>query len=371
MNRKLLIIILIIIILVVLVIVFSFQKKEEETIKIGFIAPFSGNSAVFGEVERTVIDIAVEEINNAGGVNGKKFKVIYEDGGCNQKDAINALYKLLLDPEIKIIMPLCSAETLAVAPITQERKILTFAAWVFHPDVSDAGSYIFRNSINDKVSAELLATAIRENYNRVGVIYEQTDYPVGLKNAFKQRFEDLGGEVVEESYLQDAKDMRTQITKLLAKNVEIVFINPNTPATGTIILKQLKEQGYQGEIYGNYIGSNPEIQKLTEAENMIFYSDPYIPDNEIKAHILEKYKEKTGGPPAFEYPALSRYDVVYVLKEAIENVGEDPTAIRDYLLSHSFTGALGDFHYDNNGDVIGINPSLYQIKNGEAILYEK
>jgi len=371
MNRKLLIVILIVIILIILIVVFSLQKPKEDVIKIGFILPLSGNAAIFGEVERTVTDIAVGEINSTGGINGKKIQVIYEDGGCNQKDAVSAVQKLLLDPDIKIIMPLCSAETLAVAPITQEKKILTFVAWANHPDISNTGSYIFRNAVSDELTGELLASTIREDYDKVGIIYEQTDYSVGLKNVFKQKFEELGGEVIEEGFLQDAKDMRTQITKLISENIDVIFVDPNTSIAGSIILKQLKEQGYNGEIYVNFIGSNPEIQKMPEVEGAIFYSDPYIPDNKIKKYVLEKYKEKTGKPPAFEYPALSRYDVLYVLKQAIENVGGDSTAIRDYLLSHSFTGALGEFYYDENGDVVGLKPSLYQIKNEKAILYEK
>ncbi|MFA5001128.1 MAG: ABC transporter substrate-binding protein [Candidatus Paceibacterota bacterium] len=341
--------------------------QKEEVIKIGFIGPLSGNSAVYGELMQNVVEITIKEINSIGGVNGKKLKVVYEDGKCNEKDAITAVQKLLMDPDIKIVLPVCATEVLGIAPTTQKNKILTYVAWSYHPDITNAGSYIFRNTISDRTIGELLATDIYKKEAHVGLISEQTDYPIGIKNVFTKKFKELGGTVYKENFLPDAKDMRVQIIKILSKNINVVFLNPNTPIAGTILLKQLKELGYKGTIYFNAVGSSPQIREMIEAQNILFYSDPYFSDNQLKKHILDKYFEENKSEPAFEYPVLSMYDVLYTLSGAIKNVGEDPTKIKEYLLSHNFTGAVGDFHYDENGDLVGAKPSLYQIKNGKQV----
>lgn len=367
-NLKISLIILVLVVLIINLLIFIPKQDNGNVIKIGFIGPLSGNSAVYGELVQNVVDITTKEINSAGGIDGKTIKVIYEDGGCNQKDAVTAIQKLLMDSDIKVVLPVCAAEVLGIAPITQKNEILTYVAWSYHPDITNAGSYIFRNTISDRIIGELLATDIYEKDRRVGIISEQTDYPIGIKNVFIRKFKELGGKVYEEDFLPDARDMRVQITKILSNDINVIFLNPNTPITGIILLRQLKEQGYEGTIYFNVVGSNSKIQEMIEAENVIFYSDPYFPDNQLKKHILDKYIEETKSNPSFEYPVLSMYDVLYTLKKAIENVGEDPTKIKEYLLSHNFTGAVGDFHYDKNGDLVGIKPSLYQIKNGKSIL---
>jgi len=370
MNKPTKIIItLIIVVIVVLIVLFSFQEKEEEIIKIGFIGPLTGFGTAWGIEQKNAVDIAVEEINNNGGINGRKIEILYQDGKCDGKEAATAAQKLINIDKVKILMPVCSAETLAVAPIAEENKVLVLAVWPTNPAVSDAGDYIFRNSYSDEDTAKVMAETIKKKYNRVAVITELTDYPVGVRDAFKKYFE---GDIFEEGYQPNSKDVRTQVTKLLFQKPEAILINPNSPATGLAVLQQLKELGFAGALYGNFFGSSSEVINAEEAQSMIFFADPVVEDNSIKKHLFSEYQQKYNKKPDFEFAVGATYDAIYILKQAIEKVGAEPDKIRDYLYNlKDFNGILGIYGFDEKGDIVGVFPAVKQIKNNEIIKYEE
>jgi len=344
--------------------------NEEGPIKIGFIGPLSGNAAIYGEVVLTPLEIAFDEINAAGGINGRKLKIIAEDGKCAVKEGTIAAQKLINIDKVKIIIPLCTGEVLATAPIAERNKVILFASWASAPSISDAGDYIFRNGISDTVTAELFSKTVIKNHQKIGIITEQSTYPIGVRDSFKKEFEALGGELVEVEFAQNANEAKTQITKLISKTPQAIFVNADTPATILMPLKHMKELGFKGQIYSNVVIGGEETIASPLADGTIFFTDPIIPENEAKKEIFRKFKEKTGHPPAFDFPIASTYDVAYILKEALEAVGEDPTAIKEYIYDmKEFSGALGTYHFDENGDTVGIKIMIKEIKNGKAIPY--
>ena len=116
----------------------------KETIRIGAIGPFTGDAAVYGQSEKNAIELAVQEINLDGGINGKKLEVIYEDGKCNGMDAATAAQKLINVDKVDIILGgVCSGETLAIAPLAEANEVLVFSSFSSSPDVTNAGDFIF------------------------------------------------------------------------------------------------------------------------------------------------------------------------------------------------------------------------------------
>lgn len=371
-RLKILLIVLILALLILTFVTIKYQgfiikDNNQEEITIGFILPLSGDAAVLGEVERRAADLAVKEINSQGGVSGKELRIIYEDGKCNGKDAVSAAYKLINIDNTDFLMSFCSSETLAVAPIAEENKKVLITAWASNSDISSAGDYTFRSAITDKATAELTAETMFKDYKKVGIISELTSYCTGLREGFKNKFESLEGDVVSEDYMQGEKDVRLQITKILSKNIDAIYVNPDTPTTGAAILKQLRELGFNKQIYGNFFAGSPEIQQMPQAEGLIFFADPYIKDNPIKNHFYKAYNKKYGENPSFEYPALSRYDDIYILVKAIENVGLNSTDVKNYLYGNEFIGSLGTYRFDENGDITGVSPGIKQILNGKAV----
>ncbi len=342
---------------------------KQEEITIGFIGPLTGDAAVFGEAERNIIELAVEEINQAGGINGTPISVIYEDGKCTEKDAVTAAHKLIEIDEVPIILAFCSAETLPIIPLTEAKGIIVFTAST-NPALSDMADGVFRASYSDHDIALVAAETIAKKAQKVGIIYELTTYPVGLKDAFAKEFEALGGIAYAEGFSQNEHDVRTHITKLLAQHPDAIFIDPDTPATGLSVLKQLNELRFNGTLYGNYFGSSSDIVSAPEADGLIFFADPVVEENELKQQVFQKYRMRYGENPQFEFFAATMYDSVYILKRALEVAGTNPDKVRDYLYDmENYTGLMGTYHFNEKGDAVGIRPNTKMIKGKQIVDY--
>ena len=175
--------------------------KEKDTIKLGVTIPLTGDLASFGTGEKDAMEIAAQEINSAGGINGKKLELVIEDTKCDAKEGISAANKLINIEKVSVIVgEVCSGSVLAMAPITEQSKTILFATAASSPKITNAGDYVFRDYPSDAYQGKFAA---EYSYNKlgkrkVGLLYMQIDYGIGVKDAFKNRFKELGGQVVSE-----------------------------------------------------------------------------------------------------------------------------------------------------------------------------
>lgn len=344
----------------------SGAASSQEPIKIGFIGPLTGNAVVVGIIEKRVIELAIEKINSEGGINGRLLEAIFEDGKCQGKEAATAASKLIEIDKVKILLVDCSSEVLAVAPISEKKGALLYTAYASHPTIATLGNLVLSNSYSDLDVGRAAAKEVMKSGRKAAVLYETTQYGLGLKDAFKQAFENQGGEVLEESFEVNSMDMRTQAQKIALAKPDAVFVDPDTPATGISALKQLREAGYTGPLFGNFFGSNKEVRGILESEGMVFFSDPPVPSGTQKDWLFNEYKTRYGEEPAFDYPAASRYDSMMILKQAIEKVGEDPAAIRKYIGQMEYSGILGAYRFNANGMRINATTGVKRIVDGEV-----
>jgi len=341
------------------------SELENAPIRMGFIGPLSGEAASFGVPEQRAIEIAVSEINDAGGIDGRMVEVIYEDGRCDGKAAATAAQKLLSIDGIKILHTDCSSESMAVAPLAADYDAFAITAYAMNPDIT--GSGLFRSGYSDAITGERAAEVIRAKHRDVAIIHEQSSYATGLMMAFRESFTARDGVVTVEGYPVGSKDVRTQLTLLLQKKPEAFFIDPDTPSTALAIIQQLRQLGYEGPLYGNFFGSSSAVQESGFAEGMIFFADPEAPAGSEKERLLVEYGRRYGGKPEFSYPFIARYDTMQLLFHAIDEVGDDPAAIKDYLHTMPvYRGILGDYKFDENGDNVYAQPVVLQIVNGEV-----
>ncbi len=357
--------VLTIVVLVIVGLALGASKKETTGIKIGFIGPLSGETATWGEEQKEAVEIAVAEANAK---SPNKMSVTYEDGKCDGKEAVSAAQKLLAYDKPDVLVAICSAEVLAIAPIAQQAKTVLIGMWTTNPSVSQAGDYVFRVSYSDKDTARVMAETIAQKYQKVGILTELTEYSVGVRDAFKDYFK---GQIIEEGYPVDSNEVRTPILKLVAQSPEVIIINPNAPKAGLSALQTLKELGYKGQIYGNYFGGTSAVIAAPEAEGMIFLADPDVPENTISTSFVEKFKAGFGRAAEYPFAAAASYDTIRILDQATDKVGKDSEALKRYLNDLTdFNGALGIYSFDDNGDVVGVNPALKQIKNKAVVNYQ-
>src|SRR3989344_7061766 len=215
-------------------------------IALGFIEPLTGDAASIGTINRAAVELAVAEVNAAGGVNGRPIEVIYEDGQCNAKAATNAASKLINVNKVRVIIGgLCSTETAAFGPGAMQAKVIVFSPGSSAPTLSQLGKYFFRNYPSDAFQGKFAAEYA---YNTLGarkiaVIYHISDWGTGIKEIFEARFKELGGQIVAENgEPQIARDYRTDLSKTKAANPDYIY-SPTYPEGGTALLKQAKELG--------------------------------------------------------------------------------------------------------------------------------
>ena len=343
------------------------ERHPSPVIKLGFIGPLTGDGAFWGIIEKNAIDLAVEEMNANGGINGKKVLVQYEDGKCAGKDALTAARKLVEVEGVQILLVSCSQEIIPLASYTEPQRILVLSSYAMSSQISTIGDFVFRNAYSNRDYARVVAKTINDTSKTVAIVSEETEFAADLRDLFKKEFFMLGGKIVSDENIPAGEKLAgVYVTKMLAQNPEAIFLNPTGPATGIALLKELRQQRYTGKVYGNFFAGSKTVQATPDAQDVVFFADPEIPDGIRKAVFLEKYKKKFGQQPDLEYPAAARYDLMYVLKEAMKTAGENTTPIRDYFyVMKDFDGLLGKYHFDQNGDVSGIVPSVKVILSGK------
>lgn len=221
-------------------------KPKNNDITIGGIFPLSGGVAVYGVECKKGIDLAIEEINAAGGVLGQKLVLISEDDEGNPDKTVNAYTKLATKNKVKMVIgSLTSGCTKAITTRCQASKVIQIAPAATAADITDAGNYIFRTCFIDPFQGTVGGKFSAENLGckNAAILYDiGNDYSVGLTENFVAAFEKAGGKVVaKESYATNDKDFNAQITKIKNANPDVVYL-PDYYGTVALIAKQLRAQ---------------------------------------------------------------------------------------------------------------------------------
>lgn len=352
----------------------SNQKVEKQTIKIGFIAPASGEAATYGEFVTKSFKLGLEDFNVSQ--NKINLEVIYEDGKCDGKQAVTALNKLINIDGVKyIIGGFCSGETLAMAPLAEANKILMLSPGSGSPDITKSGDYIFRNLASDNFTAKAIAQiAIKNGDKQIGIITENTDYPQTLKKAFSNYYTSQAGEIkADEVFNSNTTDFKTIITKFKSQEIKTIYLVTQSHKVSDLILKQMKELAYEPKIYTSEATISAEALAYYQPsyaallENAIF-TTPKFDETTAKAKkMLAEFAAKYGsteGPLPGSYLA-TYYDAPSLLGEAIIKAGNTPDQVKNYFYNlKNWQGAIGNFSFDQNGDAV-TDVVAKTVKNGK------
>ena len=229
---------------------------EDEPYVIGAMDALTGVAESYGNPLHQAKLLAVEEINAAGGINGRMLELKVEDSKCAAQDAITAYNKLTDVDGVKIILgATCSGSTLGAAPLAERDGVVLLSASATSPDIAAAGDYIFRTAINDlNLGIDIGNTLWVDGVRTIATINESTDYAEGARSTAVARFEELGGSVVgAERYSSEAIDFRSHLTKLLNQDPDAILLASQGEVSGGTIIKQARELGYDGPIYSEIV----------------------------------------------------------------------------------------------------------------------
>jgi branched-chain amino acid transport system substrate-binding protein len=321
---------------------------SQDTIKIGEFGSLTGDNASFGTSQNNGVQMALEEINAAGGVLGKKIDLTVEDNETKQGETTTIVRKLISqDHVVAIIGEVASSKSLEAAPICQASKIPQIATAATNPRVTQTGDYIFRVCFTDDFQAVVIARFVLEKLklNKIAFMTDvKQDYSVGLTNIAKDYLIKNGATIVkEQSYSSGDKDFRAQLTDLKAAAPEVIIITGYYPEAA-LIAKQARQFGIKATLVGGdgWDGSSLIPVGGKAIEGAYFSNHFSVEDTSpIVQTFVQKYKQKYNVvPDAF---AALGYDAMKLLADAINRAGSpDPEKIRAAIQdTENFPGVSG------------------------------
>ncbi|PIN75354.1 hypothetical protein COV18_04155 [Candidatus Woesearchaeota archaeon CG10_big_fil_rev_8_21_14_0_10_37_12] len=344
---------------------------ELEEVTFGWMGALTGNIATLGTPIKESVELAVEEVNNKQLIPGKTMKVVYEDDKCEAANGATAAQKLVsVDKVTAIIGPMCSPTMLAAAPLVEENGVLTVSYSATAPSIKDAGDFIFRVVPSDSGQGVLGAELAKDTLGaeKAVVVYIQNDWGQGLHDVFTTKAKEIGLDVrVAEAYAPDETDFRTIVAKVKAAQVDVIYLAA-FPADGAVLLKQLKEAGFDKTIIAADALKDDSIMSAVQgAEYNMIVTIPGVPKSQELENFANAFQAKFNK----EYTAYTpeAYDVVMILAKACAETDCTSTAMKDFLYTMGeYVGASGTYAFDTDGEVS--KPyDLFQIVDGKWSAY--
>lgn len=348
------------------------ETSGHDTIKIGEYASMTGGRATFGVSSHEGTAMAIDEINAAGGVLGKKIELIMEDDLSKPGEPATVVNKLIArDNVVAILGEVASSASLEAAPICQQNKIPMISPASTNPDVTKTGDYIFRVCFIDPFQGTVMANFADKTLKakRVAVFTDvKNDYSKGLAKYFKAQFKANGGEIVAElDYNAGDKDFKAQLTTIKGANPDAVFVPGYYTEVG-IICAQAKQLGLNVPLFGGDGWESEDLVKIGgEAVEGNYFSSHYHPavGTDLCRKFVENYQKRYNGKMPDTMAALG-YDSALVLADAIKRAGStDPQKLRDAIAATKNVPAVTSvITLNENRDPIK-SAVIIQIKNGK------
>ncbi len=326
--------------------------------KVGLAAPFTGDYATYGASHKGGADIAMAELNDAGGVNGGQVSTELGDDLGDPKQAVLVAQKFIDDTSVVVVDGhMFSGATIAAGAKYQAAGLPMISPSATNPDITDLGSFIWRICMTDAVQGQGLAdySVTTLGKQKIAIMYDSSDYGRGLADAFASGVQSAGGAIVgKEQYATGDTDFKAQLTKLKGANPDLLFLSGYYPE-GAKIAQQARELGMTVQMLGSDGYASDELPKLGGAavEGMLvstFFD--YTKDDPAVQKFVDAYKAANGGANP-DWFAANSYDVIMLAAKAAENAGKnDRAAINDALGTiGTYQGISGPITFDANGDV--------------------
>ena len=350
---------LIIIGIIILGVVFFYPKKKtDETIKIGASLPIFNN--YYGRGCLTGIELAIKEINDAGGINGKKIELRLEDDRCDPKEGISAVNKLInIDKVIAMVGPLCSSVASSVLSPLQENKVPTIILGTA-AGLTKNKDYIFRITPSDDLQGSFTAEYIYNDLkkNKVAIIYVKNDWGQGIHDIFVERYKELGGTITfDEGVEQGSTDLRSTFAKLKNKDSEIIYF-PAFPIELLAGLKQMKELDINKPVISGDSTEVNEVLNSELAEGVMYATGKYSEPEEFKQKVKKNLNQES------HFIAPICYDAINAFKTVIEKEGTNREKIREGLGKINITGvSTPQIEFNNERELKNPQFEIKIIKN--------
>ena len=352
--------------------------------QVAVAGPFTGNSAAFGEMIKRGSQLKAKEINDAGGINGIKLKLNFQDDEGRSTVAGNVATNIATNPKfLAVVGHFNSSCSLAGKEIYKRHGIVELSPGSTNVTVCKGSDWTFRNLYHDDFQGQFIVRYIKnvfKDVQSVAVFFDNDDYGRGLKNSFTAEAEAVGLNVVAlEAYDRDNTDFKAQLTSIKGKNPDVIFISGLYSQAG-LIVKQAREAGITAKFFGaDGVDSADFLTIAEDAAEGTYITTPFTfgAGGEEAQKVAKAFEAEYGYPPD-TWAALS-YDAVGMIAEAIEKTyneeattAENRKAIRDYLASldtpeEGYQGITGLTYFDKNGDTVNKPAYVKIVMDGKFV----
>jgi branched-chain amino acid transport system substrate-binding protein len=324
----------------------------EKVIKVGFFAPLTGFAAADGASAKDAVDIGVKQINDAGGIKGKKVKLVIYDDRADSKEAVAIARKLTeKDKVVAVVSGSYSGPTRVTAPIFQQAGIPMVAGYAVHKDITRAGDFIFRNGFLGEIEGAAAAeVAVKKLMaKRIAVLTMDNDFGRELSAGFVKHAEESGVQIVShQAYSLKEEDYTPFLTKVKNVNPDVLFTS-GYYKQAALICRQAKDLGLKAQILGEEGFDSPKFLEIAgeSAEGVIIVTN--LDRDDKRPHVqefLRTYKDRYGLDA--DMVGASSYDAFMIVAYAIREAGTNPNAIRKALAQlrdyDAITGKISRFN---------------------------
>ena len=342
-------------------------------IKIGSAGPMTGQYAAFGEQLKRGAEMAVEEINAAGGVNGQKLELLIGDDACDPKQATAVANKMVSDKVVFVAGHFCSGSSIPASDIYKEGKILQMTPASTNPKLTDdafakGNTTVFRTCGRDDVQGATVSAYILKNKKgaRVAILQDKSPYGKGVADETKKGL-NAGGmrEVMYEAFNDTDKDFTALINKMKQAKIDIIVLGGYHTAAA-LIIKQAREQGLPANMVGFDSLETAEFYQLGGAatNGVLMSFPPKAEDDPKNAALVKKFRDAKYNPEGY---TLFSYAAVKAWAEAANKAkSTDAAKVAAALRNGKYDSAVGVLQFDQKGDIKNPVYDIYVWKDGKS-----
>ncbi len=337
---------------------------SQDTIKVGFFAPITGPAAADGASAKNAVELGVKEVNDAGGIKGKKVELIVYDDRLNPQEAVAVANKLIeKDKAVGVVSGSYSGPTRVTAPIFQKAGMPMVAGYAVHPDVTwdpkakKVNDYIFRNGFLAEIEGAAAAEFAVKNMKakKISLIFMDNDFGRAISSGFADRAEKLGASILTKQMYKfpGEKDFRPFLTRMKEGNPDLIFAAGYYNEAASIV-RQAKELGVKSRIMGEEGFDSPKFLEISgpAAEGVVIATNLDRDDpRPVVQNFLKNYKQSYGEDA--DMVGASSYDAFMILVNAVRQAGTDAKAIQKALTgTKDYNGLTGKISKFVQGEVV-------------------
>ena len=374
MNWKILIVAIIVMVALAVGMTSTGKSTAQSEIKIGFIGPLTGDFAIIGTENLRGIELAVDEINTNSGINGKKVSLVIEDDWFQPAQTVSAFEKVVTIENVGYVMTVSYSGFLSIAPRADEKRVIVIESLETSKEIADAGEYVFGIGIYDEGIGFTLADFARNNLgtDTAGIIFYNGDaFPLLTKNTFKERFEQLGGQVVSiQEYGSETKDFRSHLEKIRSSGAQAIVVIGYDEAG--FAARQIRELGITKPILAIDTTLSEGFRKNAgEAYEGIYFTSWESDNKTAEQRFVESYQNKYGEQPQQILFVVTGYDAMRALAEVMKGSNFSTEQVKTNLYDlKGFGGISGNLTMSEDGIVRTIEESMFRIQDGKPVRIE-